>query len=226
VTAGVRSIADLEALLRAARVRSDRATQALARKHKGGEWEESRVASEAVLDCERALAAAKGEAYAAPLDFPVQWDIGAPLPHLIQSDYQTFLIFMLRAVDPNWDGSYVNVRSPSDQGDAELALVEFKHCVITKMGMPNDELASGHPLSGRGYRAYAALKVENSNWIRELENIDSVHPQHRPGPRTGAYHYLFGFHDSTFECVAGEFVVEKYAMPLSKLLAQVCARLT
>ena len=54
------------------------------------------AAREAMLAAERVLAAELGEPYAVPLEFPVQWDIGAPLPHLIQSDYQTFLLFWLR----------------------------------------------------------------------------------------------------------------------------------
>ena len=41
-----------------------------------------------VLKLERQLAAAKGEQYAEPLDFPVNWDTGAPLPQLLVNDYR------------------------------------------------------------------------------------------------------------------------------------------
>ena len=158
-----------------------------------------------------------------PLDFPVQWDTGAPLPHLIHNDHQTFLAFRVREVDPDWDGSYTNVRSVADAG--ELALVEFRQCLSVKMGSPNDEVASGHPLHGKGFRAYAALRVENSSWIRELETTNSVHHQYRPSAWKTLKHYILGFHDSTFECVAEGFSVETHSMRLTQLLSKICARL-
>jgi hypothetical protein len=219
------SIVELEASLRAARAREEKAIKALAPKHKGGEWTEYLTASEEVLRCERALSAAKGEEYAVPVDFPVEWDTGAPLPYLLQNDYRTFLVFFLRDIDPDWDGSYVNVRRPDSPSDAKLALVEFKHCVCTKMGTPNDEVYEGHPLNGKGFRGYAALRVENSKWIRELETINAVHSQYRPDTWRNLNHYIFGFHDSTFECVAEGFAVETCEVPLSELLAKVCGRL-
>ena len=79
-----------------------------------GELEEFSAAREAVLAAERALAHAKGEQYAVPIDFPVRWDIGAPLPHLLQSDDRTFVAFFLCDVDPNWDGSYTTIRYPDN----------------------------------------------------------------------------------------------------------------
>jgi hypothetical protein len=89
------SLPDLERQLAAAQDRLKRASAALAPKHKGGEWEQYRSAYAAVLVLERLVAAAKGEEYAEPLDFPVRWCTGAPLPHLIANDYKTFLIFLV-----------------------------------------------------------------------------------------------------------------------------------
>ena len=48
--------------------------------------EEFRAARTAVLQAERNLAAAKGEEYVVPIEFPVCWDTGAPLPYLLQND--------------------------------------------------------------------------------------------------------------------------------------------
>lgn len=59
-------IHDLERQLTAAGERLQRATTALAPKHKGGEWEEYHAAHQEVLRLERRLAAAKGEEYAEP----------------------------------------------------------------------------------------------------------------------------------------------------------------
>ena len=80
---------ELEKQLAKAQERLDRAMKALAPKHKGGEMEEYRAAHAELLRLEREVASAKGEEHAVPLGFPVQWDIGAPLPHLLVNDYRT-----------------------------------------------------------------------------------------------------------------------------------------
>lgn len=72
------TLAELETALQEARERQRRTMKALAPKHKGGEGEEFRAASGAMLDAERALASAKGEQYAVEMPFPVSWDTGAP----------------------------------------------------------------------------------------------------------------------------------------------------
>src|SRR5262249_48677743 len=103
------AIDEIEQRLAAAQERRQKAQIALAPKHKGGEWEEYWSAHNAVLRLERELAAAKGEEYAIPMDFPVKWDIGAPLPHVLQNDWKAFLTFYVRVPDPGWDGIYVTI---------------------------------------------------------------------------------------------------------------------
>jgi hypothetical protein len=88
------TIPELEATLEKARERQRKLVEKGTLK---GSLRELTSASEAVPQAERALAAAKGEEYALPLEFPVRWDTGAPLPHLLQSDERTFLFFLLRA---------------------------------------------------------------------------------------------------------------------------------
>ena len=97
--------------------------------------EEFLAAHEVVLKLERLLAAARGEEHAVPLDFPVRWDIGAPLPHVIQNDYKTFLTFYIREPDPDWDGSYVTVKNPGDGSVESLALVEFIGCTQQSLAL-------------------------------------------------------------------------------------------
>jgi len=223
---GLVGVPDLETALREARERQSRATAALAPKHRGGEVEEFRAAREAVLQAERKLAAAKGEEYAVPVEFPVCWDTGAPLPYLLQNDYRTFVAFFLRDVDPNWDGTYVTVRNSNSGLSEKLALVEFERCICTKMGAPNDEVLHGHPLYGKGLAAYEAMVVENSTWLKALEKINAVHDAYNPEFWRGLKHYILPFHDSTFECVARGFKVEAFEVPLSDLLSEVCKRLT
>jgi hypothetical protein len=209
----------------AARTRLERATKALAPRHKGGELEEFAAAQEALLEAERALAAAQNEPHAVPIEFPVQWDTGAPLPYLLQNDYRTFLVFFVRHDDPEWNGTYVKVRLADDSCSSNLAVVEFRRCICTKMGTPNDEVFHGHPLNGKGLRRYSALRVRNSPWIKELEAINSMHEGYRSESWRSLNHYIFGFHDCTFECVAESFLVEARATTIPEVLTQICGKL-
>jgi len=93
------------------------------------------------------------------------------------------------------------------------------------MGTPNDEVFRGHPLNGKGLQEYCPLLVRNSLWIKELEAINSVHNHYRPESWGNFNHYIFGFHDSTFECVAESFTVEGRAATLPKVLAEICGKL-
>ena len=218
-------IPELETALREAQERASRAAKALAPKHRGGEVEELTAARDAVLQAERHLAAAKGEPYAVPVEFPVSWDTGAPLPYLLRNDHRTFLTFFLRDIDPNWDGSYVSVRDPNSNLSEKLAVVEFERCICTKMGTPNDEVLHGHPLSGKGLAGYQPMAVKNSMWLKELEAINAVHSCYKATVWRDLSHYILPFHDCTFECVARGFKVEAFQMPLPELLAEVCNRL-
>ncbi len=220
------SVPELEAALAQAQMRLDTAAKALAPKHKGGEIQEYWAAHAEVLDLERKVAAAKRIQYAIPIDFPVQWDIGAPLPHLIRNDYKTFLLFLLRDVDPNWDGATVTIKSPSDNNAEGIGIVEFKRCIATMMGSPNDEVLHGHPLHGCGLDSYTAQRVINSTWIESLRLINSVHHCYRPEYWQSLNHYVLWFHDSSFECVAESFELQTVDSNISDVLATLCSRLT
>lgn len=219
------SIPEIERRLSDARQRLERAARALAPRHRGGEWEEFQAADAAVLQLERELAASRGEEHAVPLDFPVRWDAGAPLPHLLRNDYRAFLTFYVREDDPAWDGTYVKVRNPAGGAAEPLALVEFAGCLSAKLGSPNDEVFAGHPLAGKGLDGYTAQEVVNSRWLTELEAINRVHHGYDPACWRRRHHYVFWFHDTTFECVAESFNVELYRESMAELLARVCTRL-
>lgn len=153
------SIPELEAALRVAQERVSRTTETDPRTRmvRVSSFEDSRVACDAKLQAERNLAAAKGEPHAVPIDFPVSWDVGAPLPYLLQNDHQSYLTIFVRDVDPDWDGSNVSVRRPDSNLKEKLAVVEFERCLCTKMGAPTDEVLHGHPLNGKGLAGYQAM---------------------------------------------------------------------
>lgn len=207
---------ELEVALNEAKERQRRAFRALAPKHKGGEMGEYHAAREAELQAERVLAAAKGEEYAVEIDMPA-WETGAPLPHLLQTNNKTFLIFILRGGDANWEVTSEDVIRAG--GPPEwLAVVTFERCICTKMGTPNDEVFHGHPLYGKGFEGYTAMTVENSRWIKQLEAINAVHHCYKPELWRELKHYILPFHDCTFECVARGFTVEKHLKGFPQLL--------
>lgn len=223
------SIPEIEERLTAARQWADEIRQKLVSRHSPEVWSdllrEYRAADEAALQIERELASVKGEEYAVPADFPVRWSPGAPLPHLLTNGRKTFLTFYVHEPDPAWDGTYVTVKRPGDGSVELLALVEMLRCHSTRFGDPNDEVFHGHPLYGKGLDWYGVQKVENSRWLAELEAINKVHRMYDPAPWRRLAHYVFWFHDETFECIAESYRVECFRESMADLLARVCQRL-
>lgn len=216
---------ELERALEAAKARVTRAVAALAPKHKGGEIEEFRAALDDQLRLEREVALAKGEETALPIDWRPKWDIGAPLPHVLTSGHQTFLIYRISEPDPAWDGSYANVVDPASGSDEPLAIVEFKRCYAHKFGGHNDEVIEGHPLHGKGLQPYAAHQVANSSWLAAEQAINSVHPGYRPETWTKLTHYLLEFHDESFECLAEAYEIQLSRCSFRSAVDWVVARL-
>ncbi len=166
-----------------------------------------------------------GPEVAEPLDFPVRWDTGAPMPHLLVGTAHAYLVFYLPLDYPDWDGTNPRGRKPETDPAEPIAVVEFHGCVSAKLGAPNDEVFSGHPLWGKGLEPYSAQVVRNSRWIAELEAINKVHPQYQPEFWDSLNHYVFWFHDETFECVAKSYEVEVLASTLPDVLETVARRL-
>ncbi len=189
---------------------------------KSGEWREAWAE---LLQAERELAASRNEEHAVPLEFPVRWDIGAPLPHLLVNDTHALLMFLVGSIDPAWDGTRVTAKDAASTGAEALALVEFKRCVSAKLGSPNDEVFKGHRLAGKGLEAYSAQVVRNSKWLAEIEENNRVHTGYRPEAWRRLTHYVFWFHDDTFECIAESFSLEVHTCSFPDLLAEGCRRL-
>ncbi len=133
-------------------------------------------------------------------------DVGAPVPAVIATEQKTSLIYYLSDVDENWDGSYVDVVSASSSNEP-VAVITFRFCYAHMFGPPNDEAFEGHPLASRGLNPYRVFEIKNSSWLRALEKMNSVHPCHRSKHFAKYNHYIFAFHDSTFECIAEEFEI-------------------
>jgi hypothetical protein len=142
-----------------------------------------------------------------PLNEAPQSDVGTPLPSVVSDEHHLYLAYLLSEPDPNWDGTYVNIVGPDSQ-NMPFAIARFHHAYAHMFGPPNDEAFGGHPLAARGVQPYGAYEVLSSSWIRALERMNSVHPYHQKSMYDGLRHFIFMFHDSTFECVARGFNVE------------------
>ncbi len=159
---------------------------------------EVRAARDRLLQAERDVAARDGLPYAVPFDLGIRWDTGVPLPVLI-SGSKTFVAFYL---PPDFDFDGTNPRSRSTHDEDVIGVVEFGGVTAVKMGSPNDEVLSGHPLWGHGLTYYAPHLVENSAWLRELMDVNRVHDRFDEARWRDKRHYVFTFHDETLECVA------------------------
>ena len=143
-----------------------------------------------------------------PLRHVPQCSVGAPIPVVLADGHRTVLAYHLQEIPPGWDGSTARRVGPAD-GDEPIVIVTFERCTAHMFGPPNDEAFDGHPLAARGLTPYAAFEVVDSSWIRTLERMNSVHPNHSAAAFfLERRHIVFAFHDSTFECVCKDFAFQ------------------
>ena len=84
----------------------------------------------------------------------------------------------------------------------QLAVVIFTQPRAHYFGPPNDEAIQGHPLASRGIGPYGLFEIRHSSWIRTLERMNRVHPSHDASRFAAFRHFVFTFHDKTFECIS------------------------
>jgi hypothetical protein len=134
-----------------------------------------------------------------------QSSVGAPLPLIFANEERVILAYYVNSTDPSWNGKTVRMLD-QERSDETIAILHLD-CIAHMFGPPNDEAFSGHPLANRGLHPYGAFRIEGSSWIRGLERMNRVHKHHRPERFEQFHHFVFAFHDSTFECVCRDFDV-------------------
>jgi hypothetical protein len=189
---------------------------AIERWQTGGSIDAVQVAADRELGAERMLSRALEQETAAELDWSLACDPGAPIPHVFSDGHVVLLSYYVR------DSALAHRHDVDLSAGDGIALVRFTGCMAYRLGPPNDEAISGHPLRGRGLRAYGAHLVERSSWIAELEKRNRVHPYHKPDVFFSLRHYLLTFHDETFECLARDHAMElRTGTPRSVLVAAI-----
>ena len=149
---------------------------------------------------------------------------GAPMPIVLADECRVLLAYLVQEREIWQHGPTDRLTSP-DSADESAALVEFLLPRAHLFGSPNDEALHGHPLHERGLLPYGAYEVRHSSWVRSLERMNRVHSAHDPARFARLRHYVFTFHDSTFECVAEGLAVSRHDESRQRLLAEMQRRL-
>jgi len=146
-----------------------------------------------------------------------QSDVGAPCPMVLCTEEKLLLAYFRQF--PLNEEELASAREGGEyEKDEACLLVKFDVWYAYMFGPPNDEAIHGHPLAHRGLQPYAVFEVRKSSWVRGLEKMNRVHRFHKPERFEKLRHFIFTFHDSTFECVAPGFAWTKHVGSVSKVL--------
>lgn len=146
-----------------------------------------------------------------------QSSIGAPCPMILTSEH--FLHLAYAVEEPLEPGEGITPVMPGEYAPGRTcALIRFEHPYAHIFGPPGDEALQGHPLAPLGLSPNSAFEVKNSPWIRGVERMNSVDPAHRPEFFAPFRHFVFIFHDSTFECIARNFEVSVHFASVASVL--------
>jgi len=164
-----------------------------------------------LANAQRALAKAKGEEYAAPYDIGFVPEAAVSEPRFFQTERASLLTFSAVREKANWR-----------REDAGYGLVEIVHCCTSSFGGPGDEDIEKDPLYAKGLHAYGVFEIVNSRWKRLLSEHGGLYFPGTPGP--GQRHFVFTFHDSTFQCIASDLRCMTLEPPFENVLAEVRKR--
>ena len=160
------------------------------------------------------------------LDSAPQCSIGAPIPTVLSGEHDLFFVYYLENTPDNWEGTSVRtVRSDSEE--ETVTIISFSRPYAHFFGPPNDEAFEGHPLSSRGLGPYSVFEIRNSSWLRKLEKMNAVHPEHiKESFLESKKHFIFSFHDTTFECIAEDFKIDIQKDSIHNILSLLSQRLS
>jgi hypothetical protein len=134
----------------------------------------------------------------------------------LQTEARTFLTF--NAMRPT---NRMSPHSGPSLENAGTAIVEFKRCLVSRFGYPNDEARWGIPrYKGVSYGIY---EVKDSTWIKEVVRLNRYcFPETKDD--YVRRHFLFAFHDDTFECLADDLTVEVVKEPFPVIFERIRRR--
>jgi len=145
---------------------------------------------------------------AIPIDLGIKWTAGAPVPTVLADEDNTYLVFDLCGTDL--------------QG-GQTGVITWTGLSAFMFGFPNDEAQHGHRLwrsNGEVPPYYEAVEVVDSTWLAELIETERSHPNAPAQPFASSRHFVLLFHDSTFECIATGYRVERRAESSEAVVAE------
>lgn len=158
---------------------------------KGFAWgATSEVASRLVAAADHVVRVAEGPRAVELTDVP-QCDSGAPMPQVLGDGHTVWLSYFLGG----------------NGFSTDRAVLRFSGVDSVSFGGPNEEALHGHPLWGKGLTFYSFHEVIGSLWVATRERENSVHEHHRRVRFARLRHFVFTFHDETFECLADGYGV-------------------
>jgi hypothetical protein len=133
-----------------------------------------------------------------------EMDCGAPSPIVISNENEIVIAFYADEENPSKELQERN--SIYDKG---VFVLKFKSFIKHSFGLPSNETISGHPYYKLGMRSFSFYELKSSDLIKQLQNIEKVHPYYTSEKWKEYRHYILTFHDNMFECVAKEFEVRE-----------------
>lgn len=158
------------------------------------------------------------------LDAPLPC-VGAPMPMILCDEHQLLIAYAVQSFDINASTRNSTNVTPRTN-NLDIAVVHFHWKYAHMFGPPNDLMMTGHPLASRGLHSHSVFEVYNSSWIRQLEELNSVHPMHNSQRFFAELrHFIFTFHNSTMECASDGFYSEILRGSMSEVLRHMVVRM-
>ena len=133
-----------------------------------------------------------------------EMDCGSPSPMIISNDSDLFIAFYA-----DKQSAIIEPQERNTVYDTGIFALKFKSYLKYTFGLPSNETIQGHPYFKFGLRSFAFYELKSSDLIRQLENIEKVHPYYTSDKWKEYKHYILTFHDNMFECVAKEFEIRE-----------------
>jgi len=147
-----------------------------------------------------------------PYDIGCEPSPSVPAETLLQDGWKTYLLFL--AVSKT-------VQESGYLKDLGVAILECVNCSSAKMGYPNDEGLSEHPLWNHGLSDLESsiAEVAGSPWLADIRDQKNRSAKRIWGGRGMAWtpttesdkHFVITLKEATFECIAEDLTVVEYA---------------
>ena len=139
------------------------------------------------------------------IDWSLPWTSSVYAPTLLTDGYKLLLVYGVEEIPHPYNKSTLKIIG-NEQSNGFTAIVEFLGWVDFKFGQLDEDVI-GNPNYIKGLRPYDAYEIQNSKWVN---NLKEVFPSTRVSNWDKHRHYVLGFHDTRFECVAKSYYIEAY----------------